>query len=39
MVADEGKMLPELRHDLFGLNENRKFYTVSAAFKSIPSNC
>lgn len=22
-------MLPELRHDLFGANENRKFYTVS----------
>ncbi|WVR03924.1 hypothetical protein IAU60_000923 [Kwoniella sp. DSM 27419] len=26
----EEKMLPELRHDLFGPNENRKFYTVSA---------
>ncbi|ODN97355.1 V-type H+-transporting ATPase subunit E [Cryptococcus wingfieldii CBS 7118] len=25
----EEKMLPELRHDLFGPNENRKFYTVS----------
>ncbi|WVW80020.1 hypothetical protein I302_101993 [Kwoniella bestiolae CBS 10118] len=25
----EEKMLPELRHDLFGANENRKFYTVS----------
>jgi V-type H+-transporting ATPase subunit E len=25
----EDKMLPELRHDLFGVNENRKFYTVS----------
>ncbi|WWC68742.1 uncharacterized protein I206_102676 [Kwoniella pini CBS 10737] len=25
----EEKMLPELRHDLFGINENRKFYTVS----------
>ncbi|WWC87759.1 uncharacterized protein L201_002651 [Kwoniella dendrophila CBS 6074] len=25
----EQKMLPELRHDLFGVNENRKFYTVS----------
>lgn len=23
-------MLPELRTDLFGKNENRKFYTVSA---------
>ena len=23
------KMLPELRQDLFGKNENRKFYTVS----------
>ncbi|WVQ78745.1 hypothetical protein IAT38_000832 [Cryptococcus sp. DSM 104549] len=23
----EEKMLPELRHDLFGANENRKFYT------------
>ncbi|WRT65577.1 uncharacterized protein IL334_002522 [Kwoniella shivajii] len=23
----EEKMLPELRHDLFGVNENRKFYT------------
>ncbi|OCF30489.1 V-type H+-transporting ATPase subunit E [Kwoniella heveanensis BCC8398] len=26
----EEKMLPELRHDLFGPNENRKFYTVSS---------
>ncbi|KAK8861469.1 hypothetical protein IAR55_002289 [Kwoniella newhampshirensis] len=25
----QDKMLPELRHDLFGANENRKFYTVS----------
>ncbi|EIW68859.1 V-type H+-transporting ATPase subunit E [Tremella mesenterica] len=25
----EEKMLPELRYDLFGANENRKFYTVS----------
>jgi hypothetical protein len=24
------KMLPELRTDLFGRNENRKFYTVSS---------
>lgn len=23
------QMLPELRHDLFGRNENRKHYTVS----------
>ncbi len=26
-------MLPELRQDLFGLNENRKFYAVS---RSLP---
>jgi hypothetical protein len=26
-------MLPELRTDLFGRNENRKFYTVSGACK------
>lgn len=25
----DGQMLPELRTDLFGKNENRKFYTVS----------
>lgn len=25
-------MLPELRRDLFGKNENRKFYTVSRVF-------
>ncbi|PAV17739.1 ATPase V1 A1 complex subunit E [Pyrrhoderma noxium] len=23
----EGRMLPEIRHDLFGANQNRKFYT------------
>ena len=28
----EEKMLPELRHDLFGQNENRKFYTVGPLF-------
>jgi V-type H+-transporting ATPase subunit E len=26
-VADFMKMLPEIRKDLFGANENRKFYT------------
>ncbi|KAK1927422.1 vacuolar ATP synthase subunit E [Papiliotrema laurentii] len=31
----EEKMLPELRTDLFGKNENRKFYTVSDPLFSI----
>lgn len=29
------QMLPELRTDLFGKNENRKFYTVSDPLFSI----
>ena len=28
-MLTQRQMLPELRHDLFGVNENRKFYTVS----------
>ena len=27
--TDVAQMLPELREDLFGKNENRKFYNVS----------
>lgn len=27
LMADFVQMLPEIRHDLFGANENRKFYT------------
>jgi V-type H+-transporting ATPase subunit E len=29
-VLTRWQMLPELRHDLFGVNESRKFYTVSS---------
>ena len=28
-------MLPELRRDLFGMNENRKFYAVSSLARWI----
>ncbi|WWC60187.1 uncharacterized protein I303_102752 [Kwoniella dejecticola CBS 10117] len=31
----EEKMLPELRHDLFGVNENRKFYTFDGCLTLI----
>ncbi|KAK4687256.1 V-type H+-transporting ATPase subunit E, partial [Tremellales sp. Uapishka_1] len=36
--ADDGQMLPELRHDLFGVNENRKFYTTWIS-RYTPRNC